>query len=69
MKNGRIAYFVFKIIGTSSQFCLLVSAVDVKGPIKVQLKGFLFFCYGAICFPHTGMFSFSHRECINLQNE
>lgn len=40
MKKGRIAYFVFKIIGTSSQFCLLVSAVDVKGPIKVQLKGF-----------------------------
>ena len=35
MKSGRIAYFVFKITGTSSQFCLLVSAVDVKGPIKV----------------------------------
>ena len=40
MKKGRIAYFVFKIIGTSSQFCLLVSAGNVKGPIKVQLKGF-----------------------------
>ena len=26
-----------------------------------------FFCYGAIRFPHIEMFSFSHRECINLQ--
>ena len=25
------------------------------------------FCYGMIYFPHIEMFSFSHRECINLQ--
>ena len=25
-----------------------------------------FFCYAARCFPHIGMFSFLHRECINL---
>ena len=25
-----------------------------------------FFCYAATCFPHIGMFSFLHRECINL---
>ena len=25
-----------------------------------------FFCYAAMCFPHIGMFSFLHRECINL---
>ena len=25
-----------------------------------------FFCYAARCFPQIGMFSFLHRECINL---
>ena len=24
------------------------------------------FCYAAMCFPHIGIFSFLHRECINL---
>ena len=28
-----------------------------------------FFCYGAMCFPHIGLFSFSHSEWINLQKE
>ena len=23
--------------------------------------------YGAILFPHVGVFSLSHRECLNLQ--
>ena len=27
----------------------------------------IFFCYAAVCFPHIGMFSFLHRECLNLQ--
>ena len=26
-----------------------------------------FFCYGAMCFPHIEMFSFSRSEWINLQ--
>ena len=26
-----------------------------------------FFCYGPICFSHIAMFSFLHRECVNLQ--
>ena len=30
-------------------------------------KGSNFFCCGAIRFPHIEMFSFLHRECINLQ--
>lgn len=30
-------------------------------------KGSNFFCHGTICFPHIGMFSFLHRECVNLQ--
>ena len=30
-------------------------------------KGSNFFCYGAISFPHIGMFSCLHRECVNLQ--
>ena len=25
-----------------------------------------FFCYAATVLPHIGMFSFLHRECINL---
>ena len=32
-------------------------------PGKVESN---FFCYAAMCFPHKGMFSFLHRECINL---
>ena len=32
-------------------------------PGKVESN---FFCYAAMCFPHIGMFSFLHRECINL---
>jgi len=35
-----------------------------NGPGK---KGSNFFCYGAVCFPHIGMFSFSNRECINYK--
>ena len=30
-------------------------------------KGSNFFCCGTICFHHIEMFSFLHRECINLQ--
>ena len=30
-------------------------------------KGSNLFCCGAIRFPHIEMFSFSRRECINLQ--
>ena len=26
-----------------------------------------FFCYGTICFSHIALFSFLHRECLNLQ--
>ena len=27
----------------------------------------IFVCYASMCFPHIRMFSFSHRECINLK--
>ena len=27
----------------------------------------IFFCYAAMCFPNVGMFSFLHRECLNLR--
>ena len=30
-------------------------------------RGSSFFCYATIRFPHIGMFSFIHIECINLQ--
>ena len=33
-------------------------------PVKM---GSNFFCCGTIHFPHVGMFSVSHRECIILQ--
>ena len=42
-------------------YCLLSD-----DPVKVEIN---FFCYAATVFPHIEMFSFLHRECINLQED
>ena len=47
-----------------SEFESTYTHVLRNGPGKI---GGNFLCYGAICFPHIGVFSFLHRESINLQ--
>ena len=54
--------FVMQMISKSQTTAILYYLNNDPGK-----KGSIFFCCGAIRFPHIEMFSFLRRECINLQ--